>query len=135
MNLLIFPAFGQDFRALKDWETYVRSGPGADYPILFKYKTARMPVKILKSYEGFSQIQDYFGNKGWILDTKLRRKKTAYVTRNSFAYKERRESSNKLFEILSPNVVDLKDCDEKFCKVQINKKDCFMLKENLWGDL
>ncbi len=126
-------SYAQEYRSLKDKETHVRSGPGSDYPVIYKYKTSGLPLKLLKQYQGFSQIKDYYGNTGWIIDTKLRKKRNLFVFRNSFGYDKKTTNSAKVFEIMAPNILELKNCGDDFCKVEYNKKEAYVLKSNVWG--
>lgn len=48
----------------------VRSGPGTDFVVLWKIEKYH-PVEVIKTAEGWCEIKDFEGDKGWVAENLL----------------------------------------------------------------
>ena len=60
-------------------EINMRVGPGEDYRISWVFHRQHLPVKVVRTVEGWRLVQDPDGTRGWIMMRFLSRERTAYV--------------------------------------------------------
>ncbi len=113
-----FPEFYSTKYAL----TNSRTGPSTNYPIRIVYKIKNMPVKALQKHNEWLEIEDVFGNIGWIKNSLLLKKKTALIiTENAKVYLKNNNNSKIIAYVKKVSIVFVKSCSEdtNLCKVTI----------------
>jgi SH3-like domain-containing protein len=55
------------FASLRSDEVNLRVGPGETYPIEWVLKRKEMPIEIVEEYQNWLRIEDWQGDKGWVL--------------------------------------------------------------------
>lgn len=131
-----------DFISTKYAETNLRTGPSLDYPIIYTYNIRKMPLKVIDTYMEWYQIEDIFGQKGWVY------KNLVSSTKNGIILKETevKISNNKLAKVIAIikpyNIVRILNCNslQHLCKIEffveernINYKG-WIPQSALWGD-
>jgi len=123
------------FVSLKSDEVNVRIGSSTNYPIILRYVTKNMPVEITDEYERWRKIRDIEGNEGWVYGDLLKGDRFAIIIKNN---KSKIQMFSKpdgvpIGEIGELNVVKIKVCLKKWCKIQFDNHKGWMNKKNLWG--
>jgi SH3-like domain-containing protein len=57
----------------------MRTGPGKNYPAIWLYQRADLPIKVLEVYPSWRKVQDPDGTTGWMLVNLLSDTRTAIV--------------------------------------------------------
>ena len=123
------------FVALKSDEVNVRIGSSTNYPIILKYITKNMPVEITDEYERWRKIRDREGNEGWIYGDLLKGDRFAIIIKNnkSNIYVFSKPDGVPIGEIGKLNIVTIKVCLKKWCKIKFDSHKGWVNKKNLWG--
>lgn len=113
----------------------MRVGPGEDYRILWVYHRQHLPLRVLRTMEGWRLVEDPDGAKGWVLARFLTRERTAYVKgRDPAPMRETGAPEGRLLWRLAPGVVGLLgDCASGWCKFTIGPRTGYVEQARLWG--
>ena len=123
------------FVSLKSDEVNLRIGSSTNYPIILKYVTKNMPVEITDEYERWRKIRDREGNEGWIYGDLLKGDRFAIIIKNneSNIYVFSKPDGVPIGEIGKLNIVTIKVCLKKWCKIKFDSHKGWINKKNLWG--
>ena len=122
--------------SLKNSLTYMRSGPGKEFPVKFELKQKGYPLKIIAEYNNWRKVTTVNNISGWIHTQLLSSFKTGLITKTTFLKTIPFNSGNFLAKLLPNLLVNIKNCKEKWCKVEIVKRKVFVgwvKKETIWG--
>lgn len=116
-------------------EVNMRVGPGEDYRINWVYRRPHLPVKVLRTMEGWRLVQDPDGAKGWMLARFLTRDRGGIVRGNGLAeMREKGEEGARVLWRLQPGVVGkLGDCKLSWCRIEVDGHAGFVRQERIWG--
>src|SRR5271165_104416 len=70
------------FASLRSDDVNLRVGPGENYPIEWVLKRKEMPVQVLEQFQNWRRVQDWQGDKGWVLDRMITGKRAVIVDGN-----------------------------------------------------
>ena len=137
---LAFPAIAQE-REVPYWATIkaeklnMRAGPGRDFPIRWVYKREGLPLKVIRVHEGWRLVEDPEGDEGWVTANLLSKERGALVVGEGLAAIRAAASAGaKIKWNAEPGVVvQLRDCDDGWCRVDVAGRSGFMSAERLWG--
>ena len=123
------------FVSLKSDDVNLRIGSSTNYPIILKYVTKNMPVEITDEYERWRKIRDREGNEGWIYGDLLKGDRFAIIIKNneSNIYVFSKPDGVTIGEIGKLNIVTIKVCLKKWCKIKFDRHKGWVNKKNLWG--
>ena len=121
--------------AIKAEEVNMRVGPGEDYRIMWVYRRPDLPIKVLRTKEGWRLVRDPDGAQGWMLAQFLKRERTGYVQgQEPVGMHEAASASSRLLWRLAPGVVgQLGDCAEGWCSFAVGKRKGFVEQAKVWG--
>ena len=122
--------------SLKNSLTYMRSGPGKEFPVKFELKQKGYPLKVVAEFNNWRKVVTYSKISGWVHTQLLSSLKTGIITKTTFLKKIPSSSSNSLAKLLPNLLINIKKCQKKWCKVEIVKKKKFIgwvQKETVWG--
>jgi SH3-like domain-containing protein len=113
----------------------MRVGPGEDYRINWVYRRPQLPVKVLRTMEGWRLVQDPDGAKGWMLGRFLSRDRGGYIRGEGLAeMRQAGSGSARVLWRLEPGVVGkLGDCAEGWCRFEVEGHAGFVRQERIWG--
>jgi SH3-like domain-containing protein len=113
----------------------MRVGPGEDYQIKWTYKRQSLPMKVVRTMEGWRLVEDPDGAQGWMLARFLSRDRSAYVRGKGLV--DMRESGSPtarlLWRVEPGNVGLLGKCDAGWCRLDIRGHVGFVRQDRLWG--
>ena len=116
--------------------TYIRSGPGKEFPVKFELRQKGYPLKVIAEFNNWRKVVTYSKISGWVHTQLLSSLKTGIITKTTFLKKIPSSSSNSLAKLLPNLLINIKKCQKKWCKVEIVKKKKFIgwvQKETVWG--
>ncbi|WP_353229081.1 SH3 domain-containing protein [Novosphingobium sp.] len=122
--------------SLRNGETNMRVGPGRDYRINWTYKRPGLPMKVLRSMEGWVLVEDPDGARGWMLTQFVTHKAHTALVHGAVAeIRENRDGSGRVMWRAQPGAIArlLGECSSGWCKVDIDGRQGFMAATSLWG--
>ncbi len=122
--------------SLKKSLTYMRSGPGKDFPVKFELKQRGYPLKVIAEFNNWRKVMTFSKISGWVHTQLLSSFRTGLITKTTFLKTIPSVSSNSIAKLLPNLLINIKNCNEKWCKIEIIKKRKFMgwvLKASIWG--
>ena len=122
--------------SLKNSLTYMRSGPGKEFPVKFELKQKGYPLQVVAEFNNWRKVVTFSKISGWVHTQLLSSVRTGLITKTTFLKKMPSGSSNSLAKLLPNLLINVKKCQKKWCKVEIVKKKKFIgwvQKETVWG--
>ena len=122
--------------SLKNSLTYMRSGPGKEFPVKFELKQKGYPLKVVAEFNNWRKVVTLSKISGWVHTQLLSSLRTGLITKTTFLKKIPSSSSNSLAKLLPNLLINIKKCQKKWCKIEIVKKKKFIgwvQKETVWG--
>lgn len=128
--------------SLKSDKVNLRKGPGTDYPIVWVFRKAGLPVEVVKEYRGWRQIRDADGGTGWVYGPMLSGRRTALVLPwklkvtppvQTELFKERGGGTGIVAYVRAGVLANVNNCNGAWCKVTIGSIRGFVRQEKLWG--
>ena len=122
--------------SLKNSLTYMRSGPGKKYPIIFELNQKSYPLKIISEYNNWRKVISHTNITGWIHTQLLSSYKTGVIIKNTFLKKTPSSTANNSAKLLQNLVVNIKKCNVEWCKIEVIKTKHFVgwvKKIYIWG--
>ena len=140
--ILIFatPALAQEkqppyWASIASGQAMTHTGPGRNYPNVWLYQRRDLPVRVLKKYETWRQIEDPDGAQGWMLVTFLSDHRTAIVKPG--AAREVRVSPNDTAKVaykVEQGVVGrISKCASGWCRIDIGNHRGYIRTSDIWG--
>lgn len=113
----------------------MRTGPGANYPGIWLYTRRDLPIRVVRIYHEWRQIEDPGGTRGWMLVSLLADQRTAIVTGEGLA--ELRESPDAASAVrfrAEVNVVGrISRCANNWCWFDVHGRAGYIRTDRLWG--
>lgn len=113
----------------------MRTGPGRNYPAVWLYVRADLPVKVVETYPNWRKVQDADGTTGWMLQRLLSDTRTGLVTGSEprALHQEPDEHSPVTFRA-EPGVVGrLSRCASGWCMFDARGRRGYIRVEHIWG--
>jgi len=122
--------------SLKTSLTYMRSGPGKEFPIKFELKQKGHPLKIIAEYNNWRKVITFNNISGWVHTQLLSSVRTGLITKTTFLKKIPSNSSNSVAKLLPNLLIKIIICRENWCKIEIVKSKVYVgwvQSETIWG--
>lgn len=113
----------------------MRTGPGKNYPAIWLYQRADLPVKVIKVYPSWRKVEDPAGTTGWMLVNLLSGTRTAIVTGGEARpLREKPEDAGRIVFRVEPGVVGrISDCIGAWCKLDVTGRSGYVRTDHIWG--
>ncbi len=131
------------FASLKSDRVNLRAGPGTEYPTVWVYRRAGLPLEIIKEFEGWRQVRDADGATGWVLQYFLSGRRTALVMPweakagslppQVDLYGDDSERSRVVARVEAGVIANIASCDGRWCRITIDDYKGYMPQKRLWG--
>jgi SH3-like domain-containing protein len=126
------------FVSLKASRVNVRIGPSNEHAVKWIFVRSGLPVEIVQEFENWRRIRDSSGAEGWVYHGLLSGRRTALVApwqnAEPTALYARGDATSKVKATLSPNVVvQVRECDGRWCEVEGPNFEGFVEQAMLWG--
>ena len=122
--------------SLKNSLTYMRYGPGKEFPVKFEFKKKGYPLKIIAEYNNWRKVTTYNNITGWMHTQLLSSVRTGLVTKTTLLKMIPSNSGNTLAKLLPNLLIKIKKCRIDWCKIEIVKRKIFIgwvKKDDIWG--
>jgi SH3-like domain-containing protein len=113
----------------------MRTGPGQNYPGRWLYTRRDLPIRVVRVYREWREIEDPGGTKGWMLVSLLSDQRTGIVTGEGLApmHVSPDEASEVRFRA-QPNVVGrVSRCTGGWCYFDVHGRGGYIQAGRLWG--
>lgn len=131
------------FASLKSDRVNLRAGPGTEYPTVWVYRRAGLPLEIIKEFEGWRQVRDADGATGWVLQYFLSGRRTALVMPweakpgslppQVDLYGDDSEKARVVARVEAGVIANIGSCDGRWCRITIDDYKGYMPQKRLWG--
>ena len=124
--------------SLKNSLTFLRSGPGKEFPVKFELRQKGYPLKVIAEFNNWRKVITFNKITGWIHTQLLSSFKTGLITKTTFLKTLPSNSSGSLAKLLPNLLINVKKCREKWCKIEIIKNKKFVgwiEKTSIWGSI
>lgn len=113
----------------------MRTGPGKNYPAVWLYRRADLPVKVLEVYPSWRKVQDPDGTTGWMLVNLLSDQRTALVRGTEpRPLRELPGGAARVMFRAEPGVVGrLSECAGNWCRFDAGGRSGFISTDHIWG--
>ena len=122
--------------SLKKSLTYMRSGPGKEFPVKFEFKKKGYHLKIIAEYNNWRKVKTFNDITGWIHTQLLSSFRTGIITKTTYLKSMPANSGNSLAQLLPNLLINIKKCKGDWCKIEIVRIKTFVgwvKKETIWG--
>ena len=124
--------------SLKNSLTYMRSGPGKKYPVIFEIRQKGYPLKIIAEFNNWRKVVTSDKLTGWIHTQLLSSFRTGIILDTILLKKTPSDKSKVTAKLLPKLIVNIIRCDLKWCKIEIVKEKTYsgwIKKKSIWGAL
>jgi len=123
------------FISLKNSPANLRIGPNTDYPKILEYEYKNIPLKVVDEFDQWRKVIDWMNNEGWIHLSLLSSKRFGIIINQNNEYIDVYNKPGKRIKgkIGTLNIVELKKCIDKWCKIKIETHTGWIEKNNIWG--
>ena len=97
--------------SLKNSLTFMRTGPGKEYPIKFEINQKAYPVKIVAEFNNWRKINTKNNLSGWIHTQLLSSFSTGLLIRNTILKRRPSVSSKNIAKLLPELLINVKKCE------------------------
>ena len=135
------PAAAQQARKLPYWASIsagramMRTGPAKEYPAVWEYRRADLPIRVVQVFKDWRKIQDPDGTTGWMQVKLLSDTRTALVTGNeNQTLYEKPDGSSAVRYYVQPGVVGrLSECSPAWCRFDVKGRRGYIRVSTLYG--
>ena len=119
---------------LKFDETNLRAGPGREYPVLWQYRTAGLPLLVNAEFGIWRKVVDHDGTAGWMHGSVLSLRRMALVQKNMAKIHANPDTSSNVIALAERNaLMELRSCPKSWCKVASADVRGWIDRQALWG--
>jgi SH3-like domain-containing protein len=134
------PAAAQDkqppyWASIASGQATTRTGPGKNYPALWLYQRRDLPVRVIKKYDNWRQIEDPDGAQGWMLVSLLSDRRTAIVKPGQpRPLRVGPYDGAKVGAVAEHGVVGrISKCSDGWCRIEIGRREGYIRTSDIWG--
>ena len=122
------------FASLRSDEVNLRVGPGENYPIEWVFKRKDMPVEILEQFENWRRVEDWQGDKGWVLDRMITGKRDVIVDGAVRALHRQPDPASPIVARIEPGVIArLIELQGPWCHIEAGGFKGWVQRAEVWG--
>lgn len=124
------------FVSLRSDQINVRAGPGFQYPVLWVYQRAGLPVEIIGEFDVWRQIVAPDGGTGWVHEATLRARRGFYITQPQVVLRSGPAADTGVVAYLNQGVSgELLRCEARaeMCKVSVDGRTGYLARSDFWG--
>ena len=128
----------QEFKSLKSDDANMRVGPASTFEILWNFKKRDLPIKILKKFDHWYQVETPDGSVGWMWRNLISDKeKTIIFLKNEKIYKNRDIEAKIIAYVEKNSILKIHYCKKEWCKVESKEYKIIGFvqknKNSMWG--
>lgn len=124
------------FVTLKFDEANLRAGPGREYPVLWQYRQAGLPLMVDAEFGIWRKVVDHDGTAGWMHGSVLSLRRMALVQTNmAKIYADPDEASDVIALAERLALMELQSCPKAWCHVASDDVRGWIKRQVVWGVL
>ena len=128
------------FASIQAKEARMRTGPGRNYPISWKYVRPGLPVRVVENFKEkgagatWRKIEDPGGTQGWMQSNLVSDTRTAMVMGDIAELRDSPRYAGKVNWRAAPGVVGrISKCGNGWCYLDVMGRGGFIEVSHLWG--
>jgi SH3-like domain-containing protein len=122
------------FASLRSDEVNLRVGPGENYPIAWVFKRKDMPVEIVEEFQNWRRVEDWQGDKGWVLDRMVTGKREVIVAGAVRALYRQPDPGAPIVARAEPGVIArLLEFQGPWCHIEAGGYKGWVQRSEVWG--
>jgi SH3-like domain-containing protein len=115
-------------------EAMMRSGPGPNYPAVWKYVRPGLPLKVIARHEHWRRVVEPDGTQGWMNGVLLSDERTAVVTTSAAPMRDVPDSAGRIVWRAAPGVIGkITRCAGGWCKFDAGGRVGYIEIAHIWG--
>lgn len=112
----------------------MRTGPGQQFPVVWFYQRAGLPVKVVATYPSWRKVEDPDGTQGWMQANLISDTRTAIVVGDVRPMRDAPNEAARIVWRAAPGVVGkITECADGWCKFDVSGRIGFIATAHLWG--
>lgn len=122
--------------SLKNSLTYMRTGPGKEFPVAFELHQKGYPLKIVAEFNNWRKVNTYDNISGWIHTQLLSSLKTGLIIKGTVLKAIPSYSGKTKAKLLPKLLVKIDKCKRNWCKIRITKDKVYVgwiIEDSIWG--
>lgn len=120
--------------AITAGDALMRSGPGRNFPAVWRYRRAGLPVQVIQIHESWRKIREIDGTEGWMAAALLTAERTAMVTGGTQPMRASPDGSAAILWRAESGVIGrLRHCSGGWCQFDVGGRTGYIATDHLWG--
>ncbi|MBU6252571.1 MAG: hypothetical protein KGN98_05215 [Alphaproteobacteria bacterium] len=112
----------------------MRTGPGQQFPVVWFYQRAGLPVKVVATYPSWRKVEDPDGTQGWMQANLISDKRSGIVIGEVRPMREAPNETARIVWRAAPGVVGkVTECAQGWCKFDAGGRIGYIQTAHLWG--
>jgi SH3-like domain-containing protein len=117
-------------------EVHLRFGPGREYPIRWVLARKGLPVEIVAEFDTWRKVRLHDDDEGWIHSSLLSSRRTVMIKDHIAELRRTPSDDARVVLRAEPGVIgELLDCEEDWCRIDIQGRRGWLRRAALWGVL
>ena len=122
------------FASLRSDEVNLRVGPGENYPIEWVFKRKDMPVEVVEQFQNWRRVEDWQGDKGWVLDRMITGKRDVIVDKAVRVLHRQPDLASPIVARVEPGVIArLIELQGPWCHIEAGGFKGWVQRAEVWG--
>ena len=124
------------FVSLKFNEANLRAGPGNEYPVLWQYRQAGLPLLVDAEFGVWRKVRDADGTTGWMHGAGLSLRRMAFIHEGMAKIYQQDNSESGVVAVAEKNaLLELESCPKNWCRVTTDTVKGWVQRTAIWGVL
>ena len=124
------------FVSLKFNEANLRAGPGSEYPVLWQYRQAGLPLLVDAEFGVWRKVRDADGTTGWMHGAGLSLRRMAFIHEGMAKIYLQDNSESGVVAVAEKNaLLELESCPKNWCRVTTDTVKGWVERAAIWGVL
>ena len=124
------------FVSLKFNEANLRAGPGSEYPVLWQYRQAGLPLLVDAEFNVWRKVRDADGTTGWMHGAGLSLRRMAFIHEGMAKIYQQDNSKSGVIAVAEKNaLLELVSCPKNWCRVKTDNVKGWVQRTAIWGVL
>jgi SH3-like domain-containing protein len=140
LSLLAAPGQAQErkppyWASIASGDALMRIGPGRNYPAIWRYRRADLPIRVIETYPQWRKVEDPDGGTGWMLISLLSNRRTGLVTGSEpRPLHEKPDPASRIRYFAEAGVVGrLSECSADWCRIEVKGRRGYIRTSHIWG--
>jgi SH3-like domain-containing protein len=115
-------------------EAMMRTGPGPNYPAVWKYTRPGLPVKVTARHEHWRRVVEQDGTEGWMNGVLLSDDRTGVVIADPGVMRDAPDASARILWRAARGVIGkISHCAGGWCQFEVTGRTGYIEIAQLWG--